>query len=118
MLRAMWVAVAVGVAIAASTNAQEMRLVGRSDLGGTGLNGEVTVVVPAGVAAHGVSAAHLRTPAFTGDLLAVAMTMCGSAGNMLDRGVAYYDVTRASAPTLLGRYHADADIVLADSIPA
>ena len=144
-----------------------MRLIGRSDLGGAGLNGDVTVVgttaivaaglmpaagvhahlynpypcpavaiklvdlsqpsapkvvgtipIPAGVAAHGVSAARVRTPSFTGDLLAVALTVCGLAGNTLDRGVAYYDVTHPNAPTLLGRYSADADIVHADSIPA
>jgi len=35
----------------------------------------------------------------------------------LDRGVAYYDITRPAAPQLLGRYHADADIVHADNVP-
>jgi hypothetical protein len=147
--------------------AQTMRLVGKSDLGGKGLNGDLTIVgstavvaagmmpaagvhahlynpypcpavsvklvdlsqpgrprivseipVPAGVAAHGVSAARVRTPSFTGDLLAVALTMCSSAGTLLDRGVAYYDITRPAAPQLLGRYHADDDIEHADSVPA
>lgn len=163
----MWRVIAASVVLCAPAYGQEMRLVGRSDLGGAGLNGEVTIVgttaivaagmmpaagvhahlynpypcpavtvklvdlsdprsprvvgtipVPAGVAAHGVSAARVRTPAFTGDLLAVALTMCGSAGMTLERGVAYYDVTRPAAPLMLGRYHADADIVRADSIPA
>lgn len=159
--------IAATVAFSSAGHAQEMRLVGRSDLGGFGLNGDVTVVgttaivaaglmpaagvhahlynpypcpavtiklvdlsqprtprvvgtipVAAGMAAHGVSAARVRTPAFTGDLLAVALTMCGGAGMTLERGVAYYDVTRPAAPQLLGRYQADADIVRADSIPA
>ncbi len=167
MRRILWVGIALVASIAAGVDAQSMRLVGRSDLGGAGLNGDLTIVghtaivaaglmpaggvhahlynpypcpavsvklvdlsnprspqvvgtipVPAGVAAHGVSAAHVNTPAFTGDLLAVAMTMCGAAGATLDRGVAYYDVTRPSAPRLLGRYHADADLTHPDSIPA
>ena len=129
--------------------AQVLSLVGKSDLGGKGLNGDIAVVgttvvvgagimaaagvhahlynpypcpavtiklvdasrpqlpvvvgtipVPAGVAAHGVAARHLQTPAFKGDLLAVAMQMCGSAGSTLDRGVAYYDITSAH-PRLL-----------------
>ncbi|MDQ6886183.1 MAG: hypothetical protein M3068_02700 [Gemmatimonadota bacterium] len=166
MNSAFWFALATAAA-STDAHAQSMRLVGRSDLGGGGLNGDVTVVgttavvaaglmpaagvhahlynpypcpavaiklvdlswprspkivgiipVPAGVAAHGVSAAHVRTPAFSGDLLAVALTMCGSAGTTLDRGVAYYDISHPAAPRLLGRYQADADIVRADSIPA
>lgn len=166
MKRALWLVLAANVTTTVAANAQTMRLVGRSDLGGAGLNGDLTIVgttaivgaglmpaggvhahlynpypcpavsikmvdlsqprapkvvgtipVPAGVAAHGVSAARVRTPTFTGDLLAVAMTMCSSAGMSLDRGVAYYDITRPSVPQLLGRYHADADIAHADSIP-
>jgi hypothetical protein len=146
--------------------AQNLRLVGHTDLGGAGLNGDVTVIgttavvaagmmaaagvhanlynplpcpavavklvdladparprvvgtipVPAGVAAHGVSAAPVRTPAFTGDLLAVALTMCSAAGSTLDRGVEYYDITNPATPQLLGRYRADDDIVRADSVP-
>ena len=167
MRRAICLVIAASVAVSTAAHPQDMRLVGRSDLGGAGLNGDVTVVgttaivaaglmpaagvhahlynpypcpavaikivdlseprtptlistipVPAGIAAHGVSAARVRTPAFTGDLLAVALTMCGGAGTTLDRGVAYYDVTHPSAPQLLGRYYADADIARADSIPA
>lgn len=163
----MWLALGTTIVHSTATHAQKIRQVGRSDLGGAGLNGEVTIVgttaivaaglmpaagvhahlynpypcpavtiklvdlsdpkrprvagtipVPAGVAAHGVSAARVRTTAFTGDLLAVALTMCGAAGATIERGVAYYDVTRPAAFELLGRYQADADIALADSIPA
>ncbi len=155
------------VALPHTALAQQMRLVSHTDLGGAGLNGEVTIIgttgivaaglmpaggvhahlynpypcpavaiklvdlskpsapiivsripVPAGVAAHGVSATHVSTPTFTGDLLAVAMTMCGNAGSTFDRGVAYYDITNPALPTLLGRYLADNDIAHADSIPA
>ena len=146
--------------------AQSFRLVGQSNLGGEGLNGDVTAVgftvvvaaglmpaggvhahlynpypcpavsvklvdlsrpekpvvvgripVPAGLAAHGVSAARVSTPSFTGDLLAVAMTVCGSGGSTYERGVEYYDISRPSAPLLLGRYMADADILKPDSVP-
>ncbi|MEO5567896.1 MAG: PA domain-containing protein [Gemmatimonadaceae bacterium] len=162
-----WQALAGLVVMAGLGESQNMRLVGRSDLGGAGLNGDLTIVgttavvaaglmpaggvhahlynpypcpavaiklvdlsapdtprvigtirVPAGVTAHGVSAARVKTPSFTGDLLAVAMTMCNAAGMIRDRGVEYYDITTPSAPKLLGRYLADADIVRADSIPA
>ncbi|MEP6904778.1 MAG: PA domain-containing protein, partial [Gemmatimonadales bacterium] len=147
-------------------HAQSLKLVGRSDLGGAGLNGDLTVVgttavvaagimpaagvhahlynpypcpaltvklvdvsrpeapklvgtipVPAGVAAHGVSAARVHTPSFTGDLLAVALTVCSAAGSTIERGLAYYDITRPSAPVLLGRYRADADVAVPDSVP-
>ncbi len=77
-----------------------------------------TIPVPAGIAAHGVSAARVRTVAFTGDLLAVALTMCSAEGSTQDRGVAYYDITRPAEPRLLGRYMADNDIVHPDSVPA
>ena len=146
--------------------AQTMRLVGQSNLGGGGLNGDIAIVgttgivgaglmpaagvhahlynpypckavtikvvdlsrpqtpvvvatipVPAGVAAHGVAAARVRTAAFTGDLAAVALQTCGAGGSTVERGVAYYDVTTPAAPVFLGRYQADADIVHADSIP-
>lgn len=42
MRRAMWVTIAAAVATGA--HAQGMRLLGRSDLEGAGLNGDVTVV--------------------------------------------------------------------------
>ncbi|MBA3578567.1 MAG: hypothetical protein H0W42_01150 [Gemmatimonadaceae bacterium] len=148
-------------------HAQALRLVGRTTLGGAGLNGDVAVVgttaivgagmmpaagvhahlynpypcpavavklvdlsrprapvvvgaipVPAGVAAHGVAAQRVRTATFTGDLLAVALQTCGAGGSTVERGVAYYDVTRPSAPVFLGRYQSDADVPHADSIPA
>ncbi|MBA2291803.1 MAG: hypothetical protein H0W15_05025 [Gemmatimonadales bacterium] len=151
----------------AALAAQALQSVGHTDLGGAGLNGDVSVLgttafvgagmmpaagvhahlynpypcpavtvkvvdlakpeapkvvatipVPAGVTAHGVSSARVRTPSFTGDLLAVALATCGSGGGSVERGVAYYDVTRPSRPVLLGRYQADADIVRDDSIPA
>ena len=166
MHRIGWTAIVVCV-VSATSHAQSMRLVAQHDLGGGGLNGDLTIVgttaivaaglmpaagvhahlynpypcppvtiklvdlsrprtprlvgtipVAAGVAAHGVSAARVRTPAFTGDLLAVALAMCGRAGMTVDRGVAYYDVTTPASPRLLGRYHADADIAHADSVPA
>lgn len=148
-------------------NAQALQSVGYTDLGGAGLNGDISVLgttafvgagmmpaagvhahlynpypcpavtvkivdlsrpeapkvvgtipVPAGVAAHGVSSARVRTPTFTGDLLAVALATCGSGGGSVERGVAYYDVTRPTRPVLLGRYQADSDIAHDDSIPA
>ncbi len=153
--------------ISSGVQAQSLKLVGKSDLGGAGLNGDITVVgttavvaagmmaaagvhahlynpypcpavsvklvdlsrpekpavvgtipLPAGVAAHGVSAARVKTPKFAGDLLAVALTVCSSAGAAIERGVAYYDITTPSSPLLLGRYHADADIAVPDSVPA
>lgn len=160
------VVVAIAAATPAAVSGQSMKLVGRSDLGGAGLNGDVSVIgttavvaaglmpaagvhahlynpypcpavavklvdlsrpdrpsvigtipVPAGVAAHGVATARVSTPAFKGDLLAVALTMCGAAGSTVERGLEYYDISRPSAPRLLGRYVADADVVRADSIP-
>jgi len=158
--------IAIGSASPASGIAQSMKLVGHSDLGGAGLNGDISVIgktavvaaglmpaagvhahlynpypcpavavkivdlsrpekpvvvstipVPAGVAAHGVATARINTPSFRGDLLAVALTMCGAAGSTIERGLVYYDITQPSAPRVLGRYIADADVVRADSIP-
>ncbi|MEO7503157.1 MAG: PA domain-containing protein, partial [Gemmatimonadaceae bacterium] len=154
-------------ALPIAASAQSLKLVGKSDLGGGGLNGDITIVgttavvaaglmpaagvhahlynpypcpavtvkivdlsrpaeprvvatipVPAGLAAHGVASARVNTPAFKGDLLAVALTMCGAAGSTLERGLVYYDISQPSAPRLLGRYVADADMVHPDSIPA
>ncbi len=159
-------AFAAAALFAGAADAQALSLVGKSDLGGRGLNGDIAVVgttvvvgagimaaagvhahlynpypcpavaiklvdasrpqspvvvgqipIPAGVAAHGVSARRVSTPSFTGDLLAVAMQMCSAAGSTLDRGVAYYDITDPAKPELLGRYLADADVVQPDSIP-
>ena len=168
MKRIMTLAFATLVATGSSAaDAQSLKLVGRSDLGGGGLNGDLTIVgttavvaaglmpaagvhahlynpypcpavavkvvdlsrpdkpkvvgtipVPKGVAAHGVAAARVRTASFTGDLLTVALTTCGSGGSTVERGLVYYDITTPSAPALLGRYQADFDVVVADSIPA
>ncbi|MEO5589392.1 MAG: PA domain-containing protein [Gemmatimonadaceae bacterium] len=150
-----------------AVQAQSLKLVGKSDLGGAGLNGDLSVVgttavvaagmmaaagvhahlynpypcpaisvklvdvatperpkvvgtipFPAGVAAHGVSAARVNTPLFKGDLLAIALTMCSSAGSTLERGLVYYDITNPSKPQFLGRYQADADLTVPDTVPA
>jgi hypothetical protein len=167
LMRRITLALLAGAVFATEAHSQSMRVVGRTALGGSGLNGEVSIIgttavvaaglmpaggvhahlynpfpcpavtvklvdlstpsaprlvgsipVAAGIAAHGVSAARVRTPTFSGDLLAVAMTMCSNAGMSHERGVMYYDITDPSAPRLLGRYRADADIAHADSIPA
>ena len=80
-----------------------------------------TIPVPNGQAARDVDALHVSTPAFTGDLLAVAFTTCQldyraflerfvvQPGSFAHRGVAYYDVSDRANPRLLGRYMADSD---------
>ncbi len=65
-------------------------------------------VVP-GAVANDVSALHVNTASFNGDLLAVALVRCNSAGNYVDRGVAYYNITTPAQPVFLGRYEADAN---------
>lgn len=134
----------------------ELGLVGFNDLGGEGLNGEVTVIgdiavvasgimpggglrthfynpyscpatttdivdlsdpanptvvggipVAAGVAARDVDAIEVETPSFTGTLLAVALARCNFGGNLIDRGVEYYDLNDPTSPAFLGRYDAD-----------
>ena len=146
--------------------ADAVRVVGRSDLGGQGLNGPVAVVgttaiigagitpaagvhahffnpypcppvavklvdlsdltaprlvgtipVSAGVAAIDVDAKRVRTPSFAGDLAAIALATCSPAGNFVERGVVYYDITDPRTPRYLGRYQADADSLLPDTIP-
>ena len=136
----------------------DLRVVGKSNLGGGGLNGPVAVVgdtamvgaginpsggvhtgfynpypcpattvklvdlgnprhptvvgtipVAAGVSALDVAAIHVRTRSFNGDLGAVALARCGSAGDNTDRGVAYYNITRPAKPVFLGRYQADSE---------
>ncbi|MBA2627116.1 MAG: hypothetical protein H0U85_03825, partial [Gemmatimonadales bacterium] len=76
-----------------------------------------TIPVPRGVIAQDVSALHVRTPAFTGDLAAIALAMCSGAGSGVERGVVYYDVTDPAAPVLLGRYQADSDNVKPADLP-
>ena len=169
-----------GQAMPAGGQAQGVSAVGFTDLGGEGLNGEVTVVGTTAVVAAGyvpqttaltnfnnlvaslnvappcvtetnrvsvkvvdiatpsaprvastialapgqaaldVDALHVSTPAFTGDLLAVALATCrrsdeafafgvSGPGSFADRGVAYYDISDPAKPRLLGRYLADSD---------
>ena len=153
--------------VAASTHtAAALRLVGRNDLGGGGLHGDLAVVgttvvvgaglvpdtgdhserynpvpcftghsvkvvdvsdprnprvastipLPPGVAAIDVDALKVRTPSFSGDLLAVALddgpshqgpTSCTPTSATNPRGVGYYDITNPAAPAFLGRYEAD-----------
>ncbi len=68
-----------------------------------------TIPVPAGVAALDVDALKVSTPSFTGDLAAIALAACGAAGQSVNRGVQYYDVTNPAAPQFLGLYDADFD---------
>ncbi len=164
--------------------AQGLTVVGHSDLGGEGLNGEVavignTAVVTAGYvpqstmqadnnrimslnvdprcttpsvkvvdlsdparprvtatiplaygqAAEDVDALHVSTPAFTGDLVAIALASCAydafafstqgqsQVGSFAHRGVVYYDVSDRTKPRFLGRYFADNEIVDPDAPP-
>jgi len=154
-----------------STN---LKVVGRSDLGGAGLNGDIavsgniavvgagyvpmntmqgantkfaadnnappcatvpvkvvdlsdparpvvaaTIPVPKGQAAPDVDLLRVSTPAFRGELAAIAFASCDydqetlrlrgivQTGSFAHRGVAYYDVTDPTRPRLLGRYFAD-----------
>ena len=70
-----------------------------------------TIPVDAGVAALDVDLIRVSTPSFTGALAAIALARCGAAGNFVDRGVTYYDLTNRAAPRFLGRYFADFDLV-------
>ena len=158
--------------------AQGLSVVGHSDLGGQGLNGEVAVVgntaivaagyvpqstmqqdntrimainlsppcvtppvkvvditdpsrprvsatipIAQGQAARDIDALHVSTPAFTGDLVAIALASCdydevafrtqghSQVGSFAHRGVVYYDVSDRTAPRFLGRYFADNETV-------
>lgn len=75
------------------------------------------IPVPAGVAAHDVSARRVRTAWFAGDLAAIALVQCGGEGAYEQRGVVYYDVTDPARPRLLGRYYADSDREHASDVP-
>ena len=166
----------VSGAVSFGGDARGLRVVGHTDLGGQGLNGEVAVVgstavvasgyvpmnimeqatnrtaalnvappcftvpvhvvdisdatnprvvstlpVPDGQAARDVDAIHVSTPAFTGDLAAIAFASCrfdfktyfsralSNPGSFADRGVAYYDITDPIHPRFLSRYFADFD---------
>ena len=82
-----------------------------------------TIPVPPGQAAEDVDALQVGTPAFSGDLVAIAFASCdydeiafrtqgqSQVGSFADRGVAYYDVSNPAQPRLLGRYFADSDTV-------
>ena len=174
---------APGNPLPAGATAQGMTLVGHTDLGGRGLNGDVAVVgttavvaagyfpmgtglpassrfaalnldppcvtvpatvvdisdpakprvaatipVPEGQSVREVDAMHVSTPAFTGDLAALAFATCrydvdaylqgiSLEGSFDHRGVAYYDVSDPARPRLLGRYLADEDNVGSDAPP-
>ncbi|HVL93002.1 MAG TPA: hypothetical protein VM264_06615 [Acidimicrobiales bacterium] len=165
------------VTVPAGGIAEGLSVVGHSDLGGEGLNGEVAVIgntaivtagyVPQstmqqdnnrimamnvdpecttpsvkvvdlsdparprvsatiplafGQAAEDVDALHVSTPAFTGDLVAIALASCAydafafatqgqsQVGSFAHRGVVYYDVSDRERPRFLGRYFADQEI--------
>ena len=79
-----------------------------------------TIPLAPGQASLDVAALHVSTPAFTGDLLAVALATCRRSdqafangvslpGSFADRGVAYYDISDPARPRLLGRYRSDSD---------
>lgn len=71
------------------------------------------IFVPDGLSVLDVDAIHVSTPAFTGDLAAVALSICGgdhhSPPSTKPRGVAYYDITNPAVPAFLGRYEADSE---------
>ncbi|MGH9177418.1 MAG: hypothetical protein ACRD0N_02530, partial [Acidimicrobiales bacterium] len=80
-----------------------------------------TIPVPEGQAARDVDAMHVSTPAFTGDLVAIAFATCrydrksyfergiSQPGSFAHRGVTYYDVSDPASPRFLSRYMADSD---------
>ncbi|MGQ0521658.1 MAG: hypothetical protein ACT4PX_10980 [Actinomycetota bacterium] len=79
-----------------------------------------TIPVPTGQLVREVDALHVSTPAFTGDLAALAFATCApneeaaangisANGSFAHRGVALFDVSDASRPREVGRYMADAD---------
>ena len=78
-----------------------------------------TIALEPGVVAADVDALRVRTPTFTGDLAAVALTntVCSPAIPTAEKGVAFYDVSNPAAPAFLGRYFANADNVAPDAGP-
>ncbi|MBW3651441.1 MAG: hypothetical protein KY458_12820, partial [Actinobacteria bacterium] len=70
-----------------------------------------TIPLAPGVISIDVAAIRVSTPAFTGDLAALALQACDARGGRAERGVAYYDVSNPASPQFLGRYQADADNV-------
>ena len=59
------------------------------------------VAMPAGTAAVDVDAAYVSTPAFTGDLVAIALANRASCGETTGGDVVYYDVTDPAQPRFL-----------------
>lgn len=62
-----WAAIAVSLVAASATDAQALRIVGHSNLGGSGLNGDVTVIGTTAIVAAGLMPAagvhaHLYNP--------------------------------------------------------
>lgn len=88
--------------------ATETKLVDLSDPSDPNVVG--TIPVAAGVAARDVDAIEVETPTFTGALAAVALARCNFSGNLIDRGVEYYDINDPTTPVLLGRYDADLEL--------
>ena len=68
-----------------------------------------TIAVEAGVVALDVAAIPVTTPTFTGHLAAVALARCNAAGSLVNRGVAYYNVSNPADAVFLGRYDTDAE---------
>ncbi len=70
----------------------------------------VTAQIPlaVGIVANDVAALRVRTPSFTGDLLAVALARCTDTSE--NGGVAYYNITDPANPVPLGRYQGDANL--------
>ena len=78
------------------------------------------IPVPPGQLVREVDALHISTPAFTGDLAALAFATCApneaaaaagvsANGSFAHRGVALVDVSDPSKPREVGRYMADSD---------
>lgn len=170
-LLASWLVVFTGcVSSRSSLPAREpsprLRLIGVSDLGGQGFNGDIAVVgrtalvatgihpgagihahfynpypcgksevkivdladaanprvvatipVAAGVIPIDVDAIEMNTAYFHGVLAAVALARCGSEGDFVERGVAYYDISNRAEPRFLGRYQSDSDMAGPDAPP-
>ena len=76
-----------------------------------------TIPLERGVISLDVAAIRVSTPAFNGDLAAIALVACGEPGGNAEKGVAYYDVSNPRSPQFLGRYQADAENVPLEAPP-
>ena len=88
-----------------------------------------TIPVPVGQAVPDVDLLRVSTPAFRGELAAIAFASCDYdvetfrtrgvvlTGSFAHRGVAYYDVTDPRQPQLLGRYFADFENIDPAALP-